>query len=190
MVVHVMLATFTLQERPAQLPIEGSSIKLTEIGDFGRVRKKRPWVAEHLHTGIDIQRPGNNYANEPILAIAFGRIISKRTDGPYAQLIIEHEREGQFYWTLYEHIAGILVDLGDRVEPGKPLARFFNRDELHRYGWQFNHFHFEIIKKPPVKIIPDERNPQRHFRSFTLACFDEPQLRNCFYDPIKFLREL
>ncbi len=68
-----------------------SEIQLTEIGKFGLIRKARKTVPSHIHTGIDIKRPNKNYINEPVFAISQGEVISKRTDGPYAQLIIEHE---------------------------------------------------------------------------------------------------
>lgn len=65
-------------------------LSLTEIGAFGLRRKARPNVKSHLHTGIDIKRPDNNYMNNPIFPIAPGVVISKRDDGPFAQLIVEH----------------------------------------------------------------------------------------------------
>jgi len=71
-----------------------SMIELSDIGDFGLMRKPRPNVPQHYHTGIDIKRPNNNYKNEPIYPIAKGKVISKRDDGPYANIIIEHELEG------------------------------------------------------------------------------------------------
>jgi hypothetical protein len=69
------------------IPISGSdrtsigSIQLTPIGDFGLTRKARKDVPEHLHAGIDIKRPSNNYFDEPILPIAPGVVISMRNDG-------------------------------------------------------------------------------------------------------------
>lgn len=169
------------------LPVRSDQIELTSIGDFGIVRKARPTVPEHLHTGIDIMRPGNEYEHEPILSINKGVVISKREDGPYAQLIIEHQTNKQTYWTVYEHIAGIRVELGDEVYPEQVIARFFNKEELNKYGWQFDHFHFEVLKKRPLKMSPSGKNPYRHFRSYTLQCFTEDDLLDKFYDPIYFL---
>ena len=141
-------------------------------------------MPEHLHTGIDIKRPGQNYFDEPILSVADGVVISEREDGPYAQLIIEHEQNGLLFWSLYEHIAGVEVRLYEEVVTGQPLARFMNRDELNEYGWQFDHFHFELLKKAPIKIQPTEKTPDRHFRSHTLNCFTEKDLMQNFYDPM------
>lgn len=163
------------------------TVALTGIGEFGIVRKARPTVPQHLHTGIDIKRPSKNYINEYIYPIAEGTIISKRSDGPYAQLIIEHENKDGMFWTVYEHIAGIEVELYQPVDPQTPIARFFNLRELDTHGWQFDHFHFEVLKKRPISIRPTRLNPERHFASYTLSCFTTVQLRQCFFDPLAFL---
>ena len=165
-----------------------SQIQLTEIGDFGIERKARPGIPSHLHTGIDIKRPGNNYIHEPIFPIATGTIISKRTDGPYAQLILEHKLQQDTFWTLYEHIAEILVEVGQSVGNDTEIARFFNREELDQHGWQFDHFHFEILNTPPIPIQPSSSHPQRYFRSKTLECFSQDELLSNFHDPVTFLK--
>ncbi len=164
-----------------------SKIKLTGIGGFGTERKARPNVPAHYHTGIDIKRPSDNYDFAPIFPIAEGEVISKRTDGPYANLVIEHMIEGKRVWTLYEHIAGITVHVGDVVKPSTPVARFMNRDELSRYGWQFDHFHFEVIKVQPLKIQPTAKNPERCYHSYTLICYSRDDLNKYYIDPVKFL---
>jgi hypothetical protein len=164
-----------------------SSLVLTDIGQFGLLRKERPGIPAHLHTGIDIKRPTKNYNNEPIFPICNGIVISKRSDGPYAQLIIEHDDQPKF-WTVYEHIAGIEVELFEKVNTDTPIARFMNREELDRYGWQFDHFHLEILKKQPLKLIRNSSNPERLFSSYTLQCFTVEDLTEHFYDPIQFLK--
>lgn len=163
-----------------------SSLKLTEIGEFGLLRKERPRVPAHLHTGIDIKRPTNNYQNEPIYPILEGIVISKRQDGPYAQLIIEHGSEHKF-WTVYEHISGIEVNLFDSVSTETRIARFMNRNELNNYGWQFDHFHFEILKIQPIRLEQNNLKPERLFSSYTLASYTKEDLEKYFYDPLDFL---
>ena len=80
-----------------KLPVRAShltiveQIQLSEIGQYGIVRKARPGVPEHLHSGVDITRPVNNYNNVPIYAINDGIVISIREDGPYAQLIMARD---------------------------------------------------------------------------------------------------
>lgn len=165
-----------------------TDLQLTEIGEFGLERIARPGIPAHLHTGIDIMRPDGNYTDSPIFPIAPGVVISKRTDGPYAQLIIEHTINSQTFWTVYEHIAAIRVGINQQVEADDELARFFNKQELDSLGWQFDHFHFEVLKKQPGKKHPNEATPERHFQSYTLDCFTEASLLRYFYDPLPFLK--
>ena len=164
-----------------------SQIQLTEIGKFGLIRKERKTVPSHLHTGIDFKRPTKNYENEPIFVIATGKIISKRTDGPYAQLIVEHTIDNKTFWTVYEHIAGITAKLNETVKPDKPIARFMNKAELNKYGWQFDHFHLEILKIKPMPIKPEKAHLERLFNSYTLICYKPSDLDKYYYNPIPFL---
>jgi murein DD-endopeptidase MepM/ murein hydrolase activator NlpD len=163
-------------------------IQLTEIGQYGLRRKARPAVPSHLHTGIDIKRPNDNYFNEPVFPASNGIVISVRSDGPYAQIIIEHSlnKSGKV-WTVYEHVSGIIVKTGDMVSSTKPIGRFMNKEELNRYGWKFNHLHFEVMKKAPMKLKPDKTNPQRLFSSYGLVCYDEKLLMENYFDPLAFL---
>ena len=163
------------------------SLTLTAIGGFGMVRKPRPGVPSHLHTGIDIRRPRPDYGNEPVFPIAKGVVISRRTDGPFAQIIIEHTLEGVQFWTVYEHIAGITAELSAAVDPMTPIGRFMNRGELQRYGWQFDHVHFEVLRTKPFPLKPDVRNPERRCASYTLQCHTAAELERYFYDPTVFL---
>jgi len=165
-----------------------NSMELTKIGQFGLLRKERPGVPAHFHTGIDIKRPTQNYHEEPIFPIFEGIVISKRQDGPYAQLIIEHENEHKF-WTVYEHIAGIEVNLYEFVNPETPIARFMNKSELNKYGWQFDHFHFEILKTQPIRLNQNRLHPERLFASHTLQCYSKEDLEKYFYHPLNFLEK-
>jgi len=162
------------------------NVHLTRIGQFGIWRDDRPGVPGHFHTGIDIMRPSKNYNHEPIFSIANGIVISKRDDGPYAQLIIEHQINEKKFWAVYEHIAGIQVSVNDTVEIGIPIARFMNRDELNRYGWQFDHLHFEVLKTKPIKLATDPNRPERHYKSYSLLCYTRDDLNKYFYNPIEF----
>lgn len=178
------------------LPIDVSDrasielLSLTEIGDFGIIRKARPSIPAHHHTGIDIQRPEPDYQNPVyIFPIAHGTVISKREDGPFAQLIVEHNLGSIVFWTVYEHIGGIQVGLHQEVYPQEPIARYYTKNELDSYGWQFDHFHFEVLKTRPYAITPPSNTPERHFNSYTLICDDPDKLETYFFDPLVFLKE-
>jgi hypothetical protein len=167
---------------------ELKNIELTKIGQFGLLRKARPGIPAHFHTGIDIKRPGSNYESEPIYPVADGIVISKRTDGPYANLIIEHEIQGRKFWTLYEHVASIEVNINDKVNSQFPVARYMNKRELCRYGWQFDHFHLEILKVKPKALKPTRNNPERFFDSYSLVCYSREDLNKYYYNPLEFLQ--
>jgi murein DD-endopeptidase MepM/ murein hydrolase activator NlpD len=163
------------------------SLRLTEIGSFSHIRKARPGIPEHLHTGIDIMRPGDNYEDEPIFAVSPGIVISKRDDGPFAQIIIEHPDGDRKIWTVYEHVSGIRVSVGDNVTPSQPIARFMNKEELARYGWQFNHVHFEVLRHEPRPIKPSAKTPSRYFNTYNLECYTKDELARYYYDPLDFI---
>jgi len=163
------------------------SIRLTAIGAFGLWRKARPGIPAHLHAGVDIVRPSKNYDDEPIYPVSRGRVVGLRDDGPYAQIIIEHGTEpGDTLWSVYEHIAGIACRLGDSASPSRPIARFMNRRELNRYGWQFDHLHLEIMKARPRAEAP----PGRRFRLLTygLTCYSREELESRYIDPLEFIK--
>jgi hypothetical protein len=165
-----------------------NDVELTAIGRFGSQRKARPGVPAHLHTGVDIKRPGGNDADETVFPAARGVVISVRGDGPFAQVIVEHRQSGgTIIWTVYEHVAGITAAAGDTVDPVKPIARFMTRHELGRYGWQFDHLHFEVLRARPRTEPPAARFPQRYFGTFALECRDSAALMRCYHDPRTFL---
>lgn len=165
-----------------------SKIQLSDIGNFGLVRKPRLNIPAHLHTGIDIKRPKNNYSNEPIFPIAKGRVISIRNDGPYANIIIEHELENIKFWSLYEHVSGIKVKINDMVNPNSPIARFMNKEELNKNGWQFDHFHLEILKVKPIPLKPIKNFPERFFKSYSLVCYNIDDLNRYYFNPLIFFK--
>jgi hypothetical protein len=166
-------------------------VRITAIGEFGAPRREWATIPAHLHTGVDIQRPGGNDAQEPVFAAAAGRVISVRGDIPFSQIIIEHHVDKrEILWTVYEHIGGIRVKVEDRVDAHKPVARFLNREELDRHGWQFNHLHFEIMRARPRRLKPCPRTPQRFFTSHGLVCYTQAQLHERYYNPEIFFKEI
>ncbi len=163
------------------------NVRLTAIGEFGRQRQARPAVPAHLHTAIDLMRPKKNYVDEPIFPAAKGTVISLRTDGPFAQIIIEHhESNSEIVWTVYEHIAEVSVELDEIVDPQRAIGRFFNKNELDKFGWQFDHLHFEILKQPPRRVKHDPRLPLRLYGAYTLECYNQDDLRKYYHEPRDF----
>lgn len=164
-------------------------VKLTTIGIFGMMRKARPGIPAHHHTGVDFKRPTGNYIDEPIYPAAAGTVISLRDDGPYAQIIIEHAlADSSKLWTVYEHVAGIVAQLHEKVDPEKPIARFMTKEELNKHGWQFDHVHFEVMKTAPRKRTPDKKRPFLHFGTYCLVCYNEKDLYYHYNHPLDFFR--
>ena len=128
LIIIFLFIQIHLSAQEVLLPIDVNNrksfaeLRLSEIGAFELMRKARPMVAAHFHAGIDILRPDDNYKNNPIFPIGKGMVISKRDDGPFAQLIIEHHIADMIFWTVYEHIAGIRVELKDMVHAEIPIA--------------------------------------------------------------------
>lgn len=170
--------------RPNRQSTEG--VSLTRIGPFSLMRIARPAVPAHLHTGSDFKRPSNNYINEPVYPAAQGIVVSMRDDGPYAQIIISHPLVQPHLWTVYEHIAGVRVTPGDTAYPDIPIARFMTTSELDKYGWQFDHLHFEVMRVAPKPRTPDHSRPHMRAGSYALVCFTRRTLDQYYYDPLPF----
>jgi hypothetical protein len=173
---------------PVAVPNRQSTaeLRLTRIGAYGLARVARPGIPGHLHTGIDIRRPSRNYDSEPVFPAGAGVVVSVRRDGPYAQIIVAHPG-ADTVWTVYEHVAGITCALGELVDPLRPMARFFDREELRAYGAHFDHLHFEVLKVRPVPVKPTAELPERCFTTYALCCYDRAQLETRTHDPIAFL---
>jgi murein DD-endopeptidase MepM/ murein hydrolase activator NlpD len=194
MILMLLVLSAPRTEQSWHLPIQTGDrqswreVNLTTIGEFGTLREPRPGVPAHLHTGIDMKRPSDNYQDEPVYPAAAGVVISLRDDGPFAQIIIEHGMDrAAKVWTVYEHIAGIRVSVGQPVDPHTPVARFMNRAELDRHGWQFDHLHFEIMKAAPHPLTPSAQTPQRFFGNYWDRCYDDRDLEEYYFSPRHFL---
>ena len=163
------------------------NIYLTKIGAFGLIRKARPSVPAHYHTGIDLKRPTSNYTNEPVYASAKGKVISMRNEGPFSQIIIEHLiKTRDTVWTVYEHISVGNCHVGNAVAENTVIARFFNKAELDRYGWQFDHVHFEILKVRPLKIKPSKSQPECFYKTYAITCFTLDKLNSRMINPLGY----
>jgi len=180
-------------EHPWFLPMSAidrrsfDGVRVTDIGNFGAHRNARPGIPAHFHTGIDIYSWDGT--SRFVFPSAPGAVVSVRRDGPFAQVVILHEDEtSDPLWTVYEHVAGIRVRVGDRVSPDVPIARLMTSKELDRHGWQFNHLHFEILKRPPRVLRPTSEHPERYLGTYALSCTTEAELNATYHDPVPFLR--
>jgi len=162
------------------------SVQTTAIGDFGHLRDARPGVPAHHHAGCDIARIGSVDEDAPVFAASCGRVVSIRGDGPFAQIIIYHPEDS--VWTVYEHVAGILAHLGQTVTAATPLARIMNRRELNRYGWHFNHLHFEVMRCEPMAMNPTSESPERRYRTYGTECRTLEELNARYWDPLLYLK--
>jgi len=164
-----------------------STVRLTSIGAFGIRRKARPKIPSHLHTGVDIARPSKDYeGEEPIYPAAPGKVVSMRDDGPFGEIILEHELEGVKVWTAYEHLVGIRIKTGDSVRPDMPMGRYMNRKELQKFGWQFDHVHFEVLKVEPRAFPKRASLPYCSLATYDLLCFDAKSLTTHYWNPADF----
>lgn len=162
-------------------------IHLTDIGSFGALRTARHHVPRHYHTGIDILRPTDNYQNEPVFPALEGKVVSLVDNGPYSQVILEHFWQGKPYWTVYEHFQLRPLRVGQPVLRTDTLGFFFGKDALNRFGWQFDHLHFEINRLQPMAVKPDPQHPQRFFLSYAVRCYTLKELHTHLLDPEAFL---
>ena len=94
---------------------------------------------------------------------------------------------GDSVWTVYEHIAGIRVSVGEVISAAEPIARFMNKQELDRFGWQFDHVHFEVLRHPLRPLMPSSDTPYRFFGTYSLECYTLADLQRYYHDPIEFL---
>lgn len=106
---------------------------------FGEPRR------DHHHAGLDI-RAGHG---QEVLAVGAGRVTySGSTLGGYGKMVILDHGEG--LQSLYAHNSDLLVEMGDRVERGQPVARAGRTGNAST-----EHCHFEIRKdKLPVDPLP------------------------------------
>ena len=75
------------------------------------------------------------------------------------------------------------------MDPQKPIAQFMNKNELNKLGWQFDHFHLEILKVKPLPLKPEAKHPERFYTSYLLKCFRKEELDRYYFNPLDFLRK-
>ena len=101
-------------------------------------------AAHHFHSGVDLAAP----LGTPIMASTSGTVIVRRERGGYG-LYILLTRDSQLS-TLYGHLAWPLVQPGDAVAAGQPIALMGSTGNSTG-----PHLHFEVrIAGVPVDPLP------------------------------------
>ena len=132
---------------------EGEKSQAWEGGQFGFVRAPRrdggEVICTKLHEGIDISPLRRDAAGIPlddVLASANGTVVHASSSpgasnyGRY--VVIEHQIDGCPFYTLYAHLASIIVAPGQKVRQGEIIGRLgFTGAGLDR---QRAHLHFEV----------------------------------------------
>ncbi len=104
-------------------------------------------------------------------------------------MIVHHKLDNIEFWSVYDHVAGIEVKVGEEVNNQTKIARFMTSKELSKYGWHFDHVHLEIMKIAPQKIETNKYHPQRLFKNYSLICYSKTTLDKYYYDPMEFFKE-
>ena len=133
---------------------------------------------KHLHTGVDLVNRG---PGEEVFPAATGKVVSIYAKEPNRGVMIEHQLlTGETVWTVYVHVTKIMINLGEVVSCDSIIAHLMNADQLNKYGWEYNHLHFEVLKKP--RIARDGK-----YLSYSTKCRTTKEVKRHFYDPIEFL---
>lgn len=122
-------------------PVPGGEI----LGSFGDRRRT------HRHSGIDIR----GRRSDEILAAAGGRVVFAGPSGSgYGKMIVLDHGDG--LRTLYAHASVILVDVGEEVQSGSPIARVGRSGNATT-----DHCHFEVLlDERPVDPMPYLQGPE------------------------------
>lgn len=159
-----------------------STVRLEPDAHFKSLRAPFGPVKLHYHTGIDLQNGSVIEPGEPVYAIAAGKVIAIEDPPPQRKIVIEHVLPDENrIWSVYYHIIGEQVQVGDRVDTETIIARIMNASELDTYGWEYNHVHLEIMKKlsPPVS---------EYYERKTFTCYSAAEVDAYFSDAEVWLK--
>jgi murein DD-endopeptidase MepM/ murein hydrolase activator NlpD len=157
--------------------------------DFGLIKWEKdayflsPRIGGHLHTGVDLMKY-NQDAGAKVYATSAGRVVSIYAREPNKSIMIMHKlTTGESIYSVYAHITDVQVSVGDTVDSNSFIAHLMNVEQLDKYGWKFNHVHFEILKKEPR--VGETGN----LLSYSVLCRTKEQVDQHFYNPVSFLKE-
>ena len=102
------------------------------------------WRWGRMHTGIDLAGPYGS----PVRSVGAGTVLESGTESGYGLIVKVELLDGTV--TYYAHCSKLLVDAGQKVEPGQQIAEEGNTG--HSTG---PHLHFEVrVDGNPINPIP------------------------------------
>ena len=101
----------------------------------GRLTSRFGWRWGRAHQGIDIAVP----TGTTVRAVGAGTVLTAGWSSGYGRLVTIEHADGTI--TAYAHLSAWLVDAGDRVTAGTPVARSGNTGRSTG-----PHLHFEVRK--------------------------------------------
>ena len=138
---------------------------------------------EHLHTGIDLINPRDGSGGK-VYAAASGKIVSIYAKEPHFSIMIRHRLPSEeTIWTVYVHVTKVKVKEGDLVSNDTIIAHLMDKSQLKKYGWEFNHLHFEVLKYPRI-------SETGKYLSFSTECKTKKEVEKHFYNPVTFLQKM
>lgn len=157
----------------------------------------------YQHAGVDLA-PYPDAQDLNVYNIYHGKVVKivfngKDDHGMGNTVIIEHQKDGLTFYSLYAHLENISnIKEGEFVEKGKILGKVgatgygcsfwkVGKDGCNEKAKLDIHLHFEIKKKP---VLDSPKEVKCFFSNFYTKCYgyvpDNPQNYG-YYDPLRFL---
>ena len=137
----------------------------------------------HFHTAIDIMNPKGG-PGEKVFAASRGEVVSIYAIEPNRAVMIKHTLPSlETVYSVYVHVTNIQVKIGDMVTSDTIIATLMDKQQLNNFGWEYNHLHFEILKKPRTCEIGK-------ILSYSTKCRTIKEVEKHFYNPISFLKSM
>lgn len=112
------------------------------LSDFGSMNGVNTRPRDHIHQGIDIIGP----KNQPIIAIADGKILETTTEDCWgATVIVDHGKsvDGKNLIAIYGHVGDFLVEENQKVKRGDIIAKLPEKVK-YRCMARVRHLHLQI----------------------------------------------
>ena len=112
------------------------------LSDFGSMNGVNTRPRDHIHQGIDII----GSKNEPVIAIADGRILETTVEDCWgATIVVDHGKslDGKNLIVIYGHVGEFLINENDYVKRGDLLAMLPNKAK-YRCMARVRHLHLQI----------------------------------------------